>query len=706
MLYVHDPALLASLCVPAITGSGREPSEPLFIAVNGGTDDFDVAQPAGLGTAVRVDASSLVVRRADSSIDAEATRARCSGFAVPRLAAFRCSLDEAAVLSSCLGLGLTVACERGGARQCDRAIVPEAREVASLSFEEAAELSRFADTGVDPSIVGPLARYRVPARVRALAGPGAYARPDATGGTLIDESSDSRNGPVKAIARQYGVAMLSVSGACLPGMAGMAARVFESVARAGASVLLITQSSSEYSICFCVGSGDEAVARAAVEGEFRAELEAKELDPVGVARDLAILTLIGDGMRRIKGIAGKCFTQLARADVNIVAIAQGSSERSISAVVAGEGVDRGVRMIYQAFFDSAMPIDLFVIGCGNVGSALLSQLAAQAGRLEGHDVAARVVAVANSRRMLVSREGVDPAAWKGSLDADGVDLDLGVLLAMGSSLANPVLVDCTAGDAIPGAYPDFMLAGFHVVTPNKRGNAGPMDRYLALKAMALRHRRKYLYETTVGAGLPVIENLQNLLHAGDSLESFSGILSGSLSFLFGRLEDGVTFSAAVREAMEKGFTEPDPRDDLSGADVARKVLILAREAGLSMELKDVALEGLVPEPFMALSKDGFLSRLAELDPSFEALRAKAAAEGKALRFVGSIEGGRGRVGLQAVGPDHPLRAVKGGENALAFTTRYYKPVPLLLRGYGAGATVTAAGIFADILRTLNWIREA
>jgi aspartokinase/homoserine dehydrogenase 1 len=232
-----------------------------------------------------------------------------------------------------------------------------------------------------------------------------------------------------------------------------------------------------------------------------------------------------------------------------------------------------------------------------------------------------------------------------------------------------------------------------------------MDRYLALKRIAINHRRRYLYETTVGAGLPVIENLQNLLHAGDQLESFSGILSGSLSFLFGRLDEGATFSEAVREAMAKGFTEPDPRDDLSGKDVARKVLILARETGLSMELDDIELDGLVPAEYLALGKDEFMVRMPELDASFEARQKAAEAEGKVLRFVGSIEAGKGRVGLQSVGPAHPLFAVKGGENALAFSTRYYSPVPLLLRGYGAGANVTAAGIFADILRTLNWNRE-
>jgi len=632
--------------------------------------------------------------------------AKPSGIEGLSLSLIRCGLEAAVALAT----GLTASVKAdfevlagpGGAFQCARSIVPEARELESLSFEEAAELSHFRDTGIDPDIIGPIVHHRARTRIRSFDGnlPGGFSA-----GTLVDADSDSPYGPVKALARQEAVSMVSVSGACLPGMVGMAARVFDSVSRAGVSVLLISQSSSEYAISFCVMSKDKSAALAALEREFEAETRKLQLDPVAIIDDLAILTLVGDGMRSIKGIAGKCLVQLARADINITMIAQGSSERSLSVVILHGAMERGMRMVYQAFFDSAMPIELCIVGCGNVGSALLRQLADQVERLEGHNVSLRVVAIANSRRMLVDARGIDPSGWQDRLATQSLPIDLDALKALGPDLVNPVLVDCTSGEAIPQAYPDFMLAGFHVITPNKRGNTGSMARYRALKSLAIRHRRRYLYETTVGAGLPVIENLQNLLHAGDQLESFSGILSGSMSFLFGRLDEGATFSEAVHEAMGKGFTEPDPRDDLSGKDVARKVLILARETGLSMELDDIQLDGLVPPEYLALGKDEFITRMQELDEPFQARQEAAKAEGKVLRFVGSIEAGKGRVGLQAVGPAHPLFAVKGGENALAFSTRYYSPVPLLLRGYGAGANVTAAGIFADILRTLNWNRE-
>jgi len=304
--------------------------------------------------------------------------------------------------------------------------------------------------------------------------------------------------------------------------------------------------------------------------------------------------------------------------------------------------------------------------------------------------------------MLVDPAGIHHTAWRDELESDSRALDLETLMGFGPMLHNPALVDCTAGEAIPNAYPGFLAAGFNVVTPNKRGNSGTMESYRALKRLALEHSRQYVYEATVGAGLPVLDNLSKLMLAGDRLISFSGILSGSLSFLFGKLEEGVLFSAVVRDAMDRGFTEPDPRDDLSGADVARKVLILAREAGFPLELRDIALEGLVPPEYMVLDKTEFIARLPELDGRFEEMRAKAKKDGMVLRFAGSIAGGKGRAGLLTVGPEHPLYAVKGGENALAFNTKYYDPVPLVIRGYGAGATVTAAGIFGDLIRTVAW----
>ncbi|WKE67303.1 bifunctional aspartate kinase/homoserine dehydrogenase I [Gallaecimonas kandeliae] len=656
--------------------------------------------------------------RLDALVDLDASRNKCrslrdrppqlaimAGFYAGHRDGGQCLLGRngsdysAAVLAACLDAQeLIIWTDVDGVYQCDPRLVPEAKKLRQLSFAEALELSHFGAKVLHPKTLGPVGRFQIPTWIRSSLAP-------ELPGTRIDSNAEPSDKPVKALSSLSDVVMVSVSGPGLKGMVGMASRIFAAVSQAGVSVLLITQSSSEYSISFCLNACDERQAVTHIEDDFSLELATGQLEPVSVQRDLAILTLIGDNMCQAKGVAGRCFTQLGRANINVVAIAQGSSERAISAVIPGNCASRGLKMVHQAFFDSSMPLELVLLGCGNVGAELVRQLADQQQWLARQGISAKVVALANSQRMLMAPQGLTLAHWQNQLAEAGQPLDLDALKAMSPDLLNPVLVDCSASDELPLDYQAFLEAGFHVVTPNKKGNSGPLAQYQALKATAKRHRRRYLYDTTVGAGLPVIETLQNLLHAGDELQSFSGILSGSLSFLMGRLEDGLPFSAAVREAMDKGFTEPDPRDDFSGLDVARKVLILAREAGYALELADISLDGLLPPAFVEMDKMEFLARLEELDAAFAAQVAEARAGGKVLRFVGEIAKGRGRVGLKAVEDSHPLRAVRDGENALAFLTRYYSPVPLLLRGYGAGANVTAAGIFADILRTLNWMRE-
>jgi aspartokinase/homoserine dehydrogenase 1 len=603
---------------------------------------------------------------------------------------------SAAAIAAAIGAGLCqIWKDVDGFFTADPRIVTNARCLDEVSYDEAMELTYFGAKVISAKALAPLAANNIPCEVRNTYDP---SKP----GTLV-HSEAKRAHVVRGISHLHDVSSITLQGGGLRGRVGIARRVMDALASEAISILLIVQSSSEYSITLCVRKADEKKARKALNEEFHFERLHGLIAEISVQSDRAVVSLVGEGMKHFRGIAARFLTAISSAGVNVEVIAQGSTECAIAVMVRGEDAQPATRACHTAFFSHSTHIDVILLGCGNVGSELLDQFQRQAESLVEHHVDLRVRAIANSDRLLVADDVVDLSRWREDLEEQGQPWKLEDVIEIRKKLGllSPTIVDCTTDEKLALEYVRLLDSGFNIVAANKKANTSAYDYYQDMRNAAARNFRKFLYETNVAAGLPFIDTLQGLIRSGDELRTFEGILSGSLSMIFGLLEDGVALSQAVAQAMELGYTEPDPRDDLSGMDVARKLLIIAREVGLQLELDDITVEPVVPMDVVGhVERSELISTLQSLDGSFSERITQASAQDKVLRYVARVEDGACNVSIEAVPRSKPLGAIRDGENALVIHTRYYQPIPMVLRGYGAGAAVTAAGVFGDLLRTV------
>lgn len=571
-----------------------------------------------------------------------------------------------------------------GVLSADPRLVPEAVLLTRLSYAEACELAYFGAKVIHPQTMTPAFERGLPIVIRNTFSPD---HP----GTRIEKNTDT-SVAVKGITTFSNLCLLNVEGAGMIGVPGTAERTFGALKHAGVSVVMISQGSSEHSICSVIRDTDAEAARRALEEAFQRELSAGLIEAISVTPDIAVLAVVGDGMAGTKGVAARLFSALARVGINVRAIAQGSSERNISVAIGSSEATRALGAVHSAFYLSALTVSVGVIGPGNVGNALIAQLNAARQRLladNGLDL--RLRAVASSRAMRLSEH---------QLDAEPpipTDLSQFAKHVQAAHVPHSIIIDCSANDGIADHYADWLRRGIHVVTPNKHAGAGPLERYEAIRAASSQAR--FRAESTVGAGLPVLSTLRDLLDTGDALLAIEGVLSGTLAWLFNTWDGKRPFSDLVKEAKHLGYTEPDPREDLSGMDVARKLVILAREAGWKTSMSSVQVESLVPAALRETSPAQFMEQVSALNAPMAQRFESARARGMVLRYVARLDGGGvARVGLAEFAPSHAFANSQLTDNIVQFTTARYRHSPLVVKGPGAGPEVTAAGIFADVLR--------
>ena len=588
-----------------------------------------------------------------------------------------------------------------GVMSADPGRVPEAKVIDELSYTEAMELAYFGARVLHPQTLGPVVENDIPVVIRNTFAP-AHPGSRVGGGSPVGER-------IKGITAIGGMALINLEGSGMIGVPGTADRLFAALKDAGVSVTLISQASSEHSICVAVPGARAEHARQVVADAFAVELASGQIQSVAVTEAQSILALVGDGMAGTPGVAGRFFGTLGRAGINVRAIAQGSSERNISAVVNTADATRALRAVHSGFYLSAKTISIGLVGPGTVGATLLDQLHRQNERLrEQFNLDLRIRAIARSGSMLLGDRRIDLEDWRNAFAASATGTDLGRFEEHvdADHLPHAAIIDCTADAGIAGRYSGWLRRGIHVVTPNKKAFSGDAAYYAELKESCAAGSSHCFYEATVGAALPVIRTIRDLVDTGDRIHSVQGILSGTLAYLFNIFDGSEPFSRIVMTARESGFTEPDPRDDLSGTDVARKLTILAREIGLDLAVGELPVENLVPEPLRDVALEEFLRRLPDYDEAMSARYRAARERGRVLRYIARLDvGGRASVGLEEVDPTSVFGRINLTDNVVQFDTDRYCANPLVVQGPGAGPEVTAAGVFADVLRLATFLGE-
>lgn len=585
-----------------------------------------------------------------------------------------------------------------GFMTADPRVISTAYTINELSYVEAMELCNFGAKVVYPPTIYPVCHKNIPILIKNTFNPEAP-------GTIIKQEVDSGSKAIKGISSINDTTLITVTGLGMVGVIGVNFRIFKALAQNGISVFMVSQASSENSTSIGVRNQDAALACEVLNEEFAKEIEMGEISPVVAEMNLATIAIVGENMKHTPGIAGKLFGTLGRNGISVIACAQGASETNISFVVEAKSLRKSLNVIHDSFFLSEYQVlNLFICGTGTVGGSLIEQIRCQQQKLmQERGLKLKVVGIVDGHRALFTRAGIDLASYREEMEEKGIPSSAAVLHdeIIGMNIFNSVFVDCTASAEVASLYKEFLMHNISVVAANKIAASSDYSIYSELKQIARRRGVKFLFETNVGAGLPIINTINDLINSGDKILKIEAVLSGTLNYIFNKISANVPFSQTIKMAQEERYSEPDPRIDLSGKDVIRKLVILAREAGYKLEQTDVEKHLFVPSDFFEGPLEEFWKKVPSLDADFEARRRKLESENKRWRFVAKLENGKGSVSLQEVDSKHPFYGLEGSNNIILLTTERYKEYPMMIQGYGAGASVTAAGVFADIMSIAN-----